>query len=95
MDDGGDEPAFYLCSLGRHNGYNRWIHQGKEPGVALRTYARAVPLWLAFVLISVLLSLSGLFSGLNLGNIPLRTRVSLFAKSLKKGVIDGIAFFAF
>ena len=63
----GESPAFYVCSLERLNGYNRWIHQGKEPGVKLRTFQRALPLWIQVVIIAVLLTLSGLFSGLNLG----------------------------
>lgn len=63
----GESPAFYVCSLERINGYNRWIHQGKEPGVKLRTYQRTLPLWIQVVIITVLLALSGLFSGLNLG----------------------------
>lgn len=67
--EAGESPAFYVCSLERINGYNRWIHQGKEPGVKLRTYQRTLPLWIQVVIITVLLSLSGLFSGLNLGII--------------------------
>lgn len=69
MDGDTERPAYYVCSLSRHNGHSQWIHQGKEPGVALRTYQRPVSLWLAVVLISILLSLSGLFSGLNLGSL--------------------------
>jgi metal transporter CNNM len=45
----------------------RWIHQGKEPGVKLRTYEKTLPLWFQLAIIGLLLSLSGLFSGLNLG----------------------------
>ena len=65
----GESPAFYVCSLERINGYNRWIHQGIEPGVKLRTFQRSLPLWIQVVIITVLLTLSGLFSGLNLGMV--------------------------
>lgn len=65
--DAGEIPAFYVCSLERMNGHNLWIHQGKEPGVKLRTFERSLPLWIQISIITVLLSLSGLFSGLNLG----------------------------
>ena len=66
--EAGESPAFYICSLERSNGYNRWIHQGHEPGVKLRTFQRSQPIWIQICIISVLLTLSGLFSGLNLGN---------------------------
>ncbi len=61
-------PAFYVCSMGMSaDGRIRWIHQGKEPGLKLRTYEKTLPLWFQLVIIVLLLSLSGLFSGLNLG----------------------------
>lgn len=65
----GESPAFYVCSLERTNGYSRWIHQGREPGVKLRTFQRPLPIWIQICIISVLLILSGLFSGLNLGSL--------------------------
>jgi metal transporter CNNM len=67
--DGEEElPAFYVCSMGMSaDGRMRWIHQGKEPGVKLRTYEKTLPLWFQLAIIVLLLSLSGLFSGLNLG----------------------------
>lgn len=61
-------PAFYVCSMGMSgDGRMRWIHQGREPGVKLRTYEKTLPLWFQLGIIVLLLSLSGLFSGLNLG----------------------------
>jgi hypothetical protein len=61
-------PAFYVCSMGMSaDGRMRWIHQGTEPGVKLRTYEKTLPLWFQLAIIVLLLSLSGLFSGLNLG----------------------------
>ena len=65
----GETPAFYICSLERTtDGHNRWIHQGREPGVKIRTYQPTLPLWIQVVIITVLMTLSGLFSGLNLGS---------------------------
>jgi len=78
----GESPAFYVCSLERLNGYNRWIHQGKAPGVKLRTFQRALPLWIQVVIIAVLLTLSGLFSGLNLGKTFCKIYGFLFLRSL-------------
>lgn len=63
-----DLPAFYLCSLERNDkGENHWIHQGTEPGVKMRSYESILPLWIQIIFITLLLSLSGIFSGLNLG----------------------------
>lgn len=64
----GEDPAFYICSLERTNGHSRWTHQGREPGVKVRTYQPLLPLWIQVVIITVLMTLSGLFSGLNLGS---------------------------
>ncbi len=60
-------PTFYLCSLEQTKGRNHWIHQGTEPGVKMRSYESVLPLWIKIIFIILLLSLSGLFSGLNLG----------------------------
>ena len=70
-DEQDDElPAFYICSMALStDGRTRWIHQGKEPGVKLRTYEKTLPLWFQMCVIVILLTLSGLFSGLNLGKI--------------------------
>ena len=62
-----DLPAFYICALQLVNGTHQWIHQGYEPGLKLRTYQKILPLWLQISLILFLLSLSAIFSGLNLG----------------------------
>lgn len=70
LPDDDETPAFYICSLGVTNGQTRWVHQGNEPGVKLRTFRKMLPLWFQIVIIGVLLSLSGLFSGLNLGILP-------------------------
>jgi hypothetical protein len=61
-------PAFYICSLERANGHSHWTHQGSEPGLKVRTYQRALPLWIQVIIIVFLMAFSGLFSGLNLGS---------------------------
>lgn len=63
----GEAPAYYLCSMQRVNGHTRWVHQGREPGMSLSTFSRLLPEWLQICILAVLLVLSGLFSGLNLG----------------------------
>lgn len=68
QSDDHELPAFYICSMALSiDGRTRWIHQGKEPGVKLRTYEKTLPLWFQMCVIVILLTLSGLFSGLNLG----------------------------
>ncbi|XP_032796850.2 unextended protein [Daphnia magna] len=75
-----EAPAFYVCSMAMaFDGRVHWIHQGEEPGVRLRTYEKLLPLWLQMVIIAILLSLSGLFSGLNLGLMALdRTDLKIY-----------------
>ena len=63
-----ETPAFYICSLERANGHSHWTHQGREPGLKVRTYQRARPLWIQVIIIIFLMAFSGLFSGLNLGS---------------------------
>ena len=65
-----ESPAFYVCSSTRVDGVTHWVHQGHEPGVKLRTFQRTMPMWIQGCILTVLLVLSGLFSGLNLGEAP-------------------------
>lgn len=68
LTDEQEKPAFYICSLERANGHSHWTHQGSEPGLKVRTYQRALPLWIQVIIIVFLMAFSGLFSGLNLGS---------------------------
>lgn len=44
-----------------------WVHQGMEPWIIITTYEKWLPFWAHVLLLMLLLALSGLFSGLNLG----------------------------
>lgn len=64
------EPStYYVCVHHKHN--NTWIHQGNEKYVSLAVQGSMMPIWLQCLLIGVLLCLSGLFAGLNLGLMKL------------------------
>ncbi|KAK2712702.1 hypothetical protein QYM36_011403 [Artemia franciscana] len=67
----GEPKAFSICTLRRVNGVETWIHQGRAPGLLIYTYETAIPLWVSILLITLLLIMSGLFSGLNLGLMSL------------------------
>ncbi|XP_013774869.1 LOW QUALITY PROTEIN: metal transporter CNNM4-like [Limulus polyphemus] len=64
---------YYICvndnQEPNHAGY--WIHQGDDPWMRIQTESSVLPLWLQICFIIVLLVLSGLFSGLNLGLMAL------------------------
>lgn len=44
-----------------------WVHQGPEQWIVIETYQKWLPIWAHILILLVLLCLSGLFSGLNLG----------------------------
>ncbi|XP_071448223.1 unextended protein [Hetaerina americana] len=59
-----------------------WEHQGIMPWVKVRSYQRLLPTWLSATIIVLLLTLSGLFSGLNLGLMALdRTELKIVANT--------------
>ncbi|RWS17424.1 metal transporter CNNM4-like protein [Dinothrombium tinctorium] len=58
---------YYVCVFKD----NRWIHQGSDPWLRVRVNAPVLPIPVQIVLIFILLTLSGLFSGLNLGLMAL------------------------
>ncbi|XP_063964127.1 metal transporter CNNM2-like [Lytechinus pictus] len=67
----GVDTVYYIC-LQQSDG--KWLHQGTDQWLTIVTTAapkRLLPLWLQIIIIVILLTLSGLFSGLNLGLMAL------------------------
>jgi len=66
----GEHSTFYVCA--KING--TFIHQGHEDKVLINVIPPAfLPVWANFIFLAILLCLSGLFSGLNLGLMSLDT----------------------
>lgn len=69
-----DGEYLYICVKERVGDDISWIHQGDDPYVrftVIKPPSTFMPLWLQVTIIAVLLCLSGLFSGLNLGLMAL------------------------
>ena len=66
----GEHSTFYVCA--KING--TFVHQGHEDKVLINVIPPAfLPVWANFIFLAILLCLSGLFSGLNLGLMSLDT----------------------
>ena len=64
-----DQRVFFFCLFDEAR--NEWVHQGDVDGASIEVYELLLPIWLMIVFIVILLCLSGLFSGLNLGLMAL------------------------
>ena len=63
------EDTYRVCV--KDNLTNTFVYQGDTPELRLHFYSPLMPIWLMAVLVTILLCLSGLFSGLNLGLMSL------------------------
>ena len=66
----GGETSYYIC-LSTDDGLEEFTHQGQDNALRINVFAPLLPLWLMIICLVVLLCLSGLFSGLNLGLMAL------------------------
>ena len=61
--------AYYLCV--KEEGSEQFVHQGGDKQLLIEMTSSLLPVWLMVVLRGVMLVLSGLFSGINLGLVSL------------------------
>jgi len=59
--------SYYLCVKNGQDQTSRFLHQGTEKWLTLRSYEKLLPLWMSVGIIMLCLAFSALFSGLNLG----------------------------
>ena len=72
------QDTYHVCLKVGEN----FIHQGTTTELSMHFYRRMLPVWLMIVLVSFLLCLSGLFSGLNLGLMALdQTELQIVVKT--------------
>ena len=65
-----DGEAYYIC-LATDNNDAEFLHQGNHKNVSVLVTKLFMPLWIMIIICVVLLCMSGLFSGLNLGLMSL------------------------
>jgi len=63
------ENVYYVCVRDPSTGL--YVHQGDNQTLQMEVYSLLLPVWLSIIILGVLLCLSGLFSGLNLGLMSL------------------------
>eukprot|EP00090_Calanus_glacialis_P004996 TRINITY_DN13820_c0_g1_i1.p1 TRINITY_DN13820_c0_g1~~TRINITY_DN13820_c0_g1_i1.p1 ORF type:complete len:681 (-),score=142.26 TRINITY_DN13820_c0_g1_i1:81-1958(-) len=72
------QDTYYICVQAGES----FIHQGTKVELSIQFYTRLMPIWLMIVLVTLLLCLSGLFSGLNLGLMALdQTELQIVVKT--------------
>ncbi|WAR20819.1 CNNM2-like protein [Mya arenaria] len=75
---------YFICIKQVQGEDTSWIHQGDDPFVkfsVVKVSSTFMPVWLQMIFITVLLCLSGLFSGLNLGLMSLdKTELQIIEK---------------
>jgi len=64
-----EENIYFICAQNPDTG--EFIHQGEDSHLQIEVYTALLPVWLSIIMLVVLLCLSGLFSGLNLGLMSL------------------------
>ncbi|CAG7717904.1 unnamed protein product [Allacma fusca] len=75
------EEVFYIC-VRENNTDMPWVHQGTDQWIQLKSFESILPVWAHIVILIVLLCLSGLFSGLNLGLMAIdRTEIQIIVNT--------------